>query len=80
MDQAEPRLFELLKEIHYKNWQVSNFEMETAGMYGLAKIMGHTSLSFNAILANRATGQFSNDPLQAIDKLIAEVLERVTAD
>jgi len=77
MEQAEPRLFEILQHITYKHWQVTNFEMETAGLYGLAKIMGHTAISFNAILANRATGQFSPDPVEAVDRLIVEVLQRI---
>jgi uridine phosphorylase len=54
-----------------------NFEMETAGYYSLAKLLGHETLSVSAIVANRAIGKFSNDPNAAIDALIRKVLSRV---
>lgn len=79
MEQAEPRLFELVQQVKYKHWQVTNFEMETAGIYGLAGIMEHRAISFNAILANRATGTFSANPGATVDQLIVEVLDRITA-
>ncbi|MFN3529210.1 MAG: nucleoside phosphorylase [Bacteroidia bacterium] len=57
--------------------QVTNFEMETAGIYGLARLLGHQALSVNAIIANRITGQFSNNPQETIDLLIRTVLSRL---
>lgn len=55
----------------------TNMEMETSGIYGMSKLLGHQALSCNAILANRVTGTFSKDPHQATDKLIKYILERV---
>jgi uridine phosphorylase len=52
--------------------------METAGIYGLGKIMGHECLSINALIANRATLTFSEDPKLTVDKMIEEVLEVLT--
>jgi uridine phosphorylase len=49
--------------------------METAGIYGLATLMGHRALSANAILANRPAGTFSSDPYAAVDRLIEKSLE-----
>jgi len=57
--------------------RITNLEMETAGIYGLAKILGHRAISFNAILANRASGEFSNKPKQTINKLIETVLDKI---
>ncbi|MGZ3945860.1 MAG: phosphorylase, partial [Mucilaginibacter sp.] len=57
--------------------RISNLEMETAGIYGLASVLGHRAISFNVILANRATQQFSKVPQQAIDKCIGMVLEKL---
>jgi len=61
------------------NWQITNFEMETAGIYGMANLLGHQAISFNALLANRATGAFSKKPKKTVDKLIEIVLDRVIA-
>lgn len=54
-----------------------NFEMETAGYYALASLMGHDTLSVSAIVADRVNKQFSKDPLRSIDALIRKVLERI---
>ena len=57
--------------------RLTNFEMETAGIYGLAKILGHEAVSLNAIVANRADQTFSIDHQEAVDRLIRFALERI---
>jgi uridine phosphorylase len=52
--------------------------METSGIYGMAKLLGHKAISLNAILANRATGDFSQNPKATIDKLIKKTLDLLT--
>jgi uridine phosphorylase len=54
-----------------------NFEMETAGYYAMAKLLGHETLSVSAIVADRVRGIFSKDPNSAIDALIRKILERI---
>jgi uridine phosphorylase len=58
--------------------RITNLEMETAAIYGLGKLLGHECLSLNAIIANRATGTFSEDPYKAVDELIAYALDKLT--
>jgi len=62
----------------HPHYQITNLEMETAGIYGLGKILGHQCLSVNALLANRATKQFSKNPDALVKKMIEEVLELLT--
>ena len=57
--------------------QITNLEMETAAIYGLSALLGHQALSLNAIIANRASGTFSEDPYRAVDELIAYTLEKI---
>lgn len=52
-----------------------NIEMETAGIYGLSKLLGFEAISINAILADRKTGNFSKKPQLMIKKMIEESLE-----
>ena len=59
--------------------KITNLEMETAAIYGLGKLLGHNCLSLNAIIANRATGTFSDDPYKAVDELIEYVLGKIVA-
>lgn len=57
--------------------RITNMEMETAGILGLAGLMGHRAASLSAILANRANGNFSENPSETIDRLIAHTLEHL---
>lgn len=68
-----------LTSFSYENQQITNLEMETSGIYGLAKLHGHRAVSLNAIIANRATGEFSADHKKTIENLIKFVLERLTS-
>ncbi|MFK7833383.1 MAG: nucleoside phosphorylase [Winogradskyella sp.] len=66
-----------LDSFNYKDFRITNFEMETSVIYGLSKLLGHEALSLNAIIANRANGDFSKDPKKTVDKLILYALERI---
>lgn len=55
---------------------ISNLEMETSVIYGLSKLLGHHALSLNAIIANRATSEFSKDPKAAVESLITYTLNK----
>ena len=58
--------------------KITNLEMETTAIYGMAKLLGHKAVSLSAILANRATGDFSDTPKDTIDKLILHTLETLS--
>ncbi|HET8809789.1 MAG TPA: nucleoside phosphorylase [Flavobacteriaceae bacterium] len=77
---AKPKagnLIEKLAAFNYGHIKITNLEMETSGIYGLSKILGHRAVSLNAILANRATGEFSKNPEKTIEKLIKFALDRI---
>lgn len=71
-------LSDKLQTFTYENHRVTNLEMETSAIYGLAKLLGHQAISFNAIIANRALGTFSQNPKKAIENLIEYVLNKLT--
>jgi uridine phosphorylase len=74
-----PKLLEDLNYYHNKSsdFWLTNFEMETAGYYAMARLLGHDVLSVNAIIANRVKNKFSKQPQKVIDALIKKVLERI---
>lgn len=74
---AVPNLITLLGTFRSGNYQLTNLEMETAGIYALAKVFGHRALSVNAILASRTKFEFSSDPAKVINKAIELVLSRL---
>lgn len=75
----EELINEKLAEFRYNNLRISNFEMETGGIYGLAKLFGHQACSLNAIIANRPQGTFSKNPAKVIEDLIEYTLEKLTS-
>lgn len=56
--------------------RIINFEMECAGIYALASMLGHRALTVCVILANRASKEFHKNPSTSIESLIRLVLER----
>ena len=66
-----------MKSFLYDGLRISNLEMETATIYGLSKLLGHNALSLNAIIANRANGTFSKNPVKTIESLILYTLDRL---
>ena len=59
-------------------FHITNFEMETSGIYALANLLGHEAHSFSALLANRTTNEFHPDPIGPVNELIEKVLEWAT--
>ena len=68
-------LVELLKESPFHEQKITNIEMETAGIYGMATLLGHRAISISAILANRFTGEFSKHPADTVDQMIQQALK-----
>jgi uridine phosphorylase len=72
---VEP-LLNAYANVQFPPYRVTNFEMECAGIYALASMLGHNALTVCAILANRATKEFHKNPSASIETLIRQVLER----
>ena len=72
-------ILQQLAQFSSNHHRLTNFEMETAGIYGLARILGHEALSCSAILANRVENTFSKNPQKAVIHLIDTILERIIA-
>lgn len=72
-----PNLIEQLNTFRADGRRITNLEMETAGIYALAKVLGHHALSINAILASRVKQVFSTNPHVVVDDAIRHVFERL---
>lgn len=79
LENEDKELVDKIAHFNFKGMQISNMEMETSGIYGLCKLLGHRAVSLNCILANRITGEFSKSPNKAIDTLIEYTLEKLTS-
>jgi len=74
---SQPDVLKKCDCISFDNLQVSNIEMETAGIYAFAKIFNHEVISLSTVLANRASGLFSLNPSKSIEKLIKFALSKI---
>jgi uridine phosphorylase len=70
-------LADIYRRFEYKGMRITNFEMETAGIYALCQFYGHNALSLNAIVAQRFEGVFSEDPKKTVEDLIQFTLAQV---
>ena len=71
---AQPQLINQLSTFKHEQHFISNFEMETSAIYGLANLLGHQALSISAIVANRIQQNFSTDGNAAVEKMITTCL------
>lgn len=60
---------------YYRDFQITNLEMETSAMYRLAHLLGHRTISLNVILANRVNKTFTSRYPQNVDDLIQYTLQ-----
>ena len=57
--------------------KAANYEMETSSLYALGKNLGHNVLTICNVIANRETGEFTEDYHVSMNNLIELVLERI---
>ncbi len=76
---ARPNFIQTLHSFHFDNQRITNFEMETGAMYGLAKILGHNCCSINAIVANRITNEHTQKGEKTMNQMIETVLDKIAA-
>ncbi len=74
-----PLIFEnvldLASSFTSKQGTIVNLDMETAAIYALCELLGHQCCSISTVLGNRVTQAISKDIHQAIEKMIAAVLD-----
>ncbi|HLG35944.1 MAG TPA: nucleoside phosphorylase [Bacteroidia bacterium] len=75
---SNPGMIDRLSDFGYDRWRITNFEMETGAMYGLASILGHQCCSVNVIVANRITKKHSHRADESMKEMIELVLARVS--
>lgn len=68
-------MMDKLASLNFSGERLTNFEMETAGYYGLGELLGHKMLSLNAIVANRVTQEFDKKAEKTMERLIHTALE-----
>lgn len=74
---ANPGLNRSIEEFRYGDRKVTNYEMESAPLQGLGKLMGHRAMTVCSIIANRMNNDANPNYKNGIRDLIQTVLDRI---
>ena len=74
---AAPKQNEKVESFEYNGHRITNFEMESSALAGLARLMGHKAVTCCMVIANRRAKNVNANYKNSIDELIKLVLERI---
>lgn len=74
---ADPELNHKIEAFSYNGRRITNYEMESAALQGLCRMMEHRAMTVCAIIANRTTCDATSNYKTAVRDLIATVLDRL---
>lgn len=77
LELADPDQNERIESFRYEGWKITNFEMESSALAGLARLMGHRAMTCCMVIANRLAGEAYTRYKGTIDGLIQLVLDRI---
>ena len=77
IDLADMKLNDKIEAFRYKNYKITNYEMEGSAIAGLSKLMGHKAMTVCCIIANRRIEAANTDYKSYIEKLVTTVLDRI---
>jgi uridine phosphorylase len=74
---ADPDLNAKIESFRYDGRPITNFEMESACLQGMAKLLGHKAVTVCCIIAERRLTTANTDYKPAVRKLVETVLDRI---
>ena len=74
---ADPHQNEKIESFEYQGRRITNFEMESSALAGLARLQGHKATTVCMVIANRVAKEANTGYKNKIDDLIKVVLERI---
>ena len=74
---ADPQLNGKIESFEYKGMRITNFEMESSAVAGLAKLLGHKAVTCCMVIADRLGKEVNRTYKNSIDDLIQKVLDRI---
>ncbi len=72
-------LNENITSFRFRGERITNYEMESSAIYGLAKLMDHKALTICVVIGNRVTGEFLADYKPAMISLAQQVLDALSS-
>lgn len=75
LDTFDNEINERLASYSFRGRTISNYEMESSAIYGLAGLLGHRAVTICAVIGNRVTGEFVSDYKPLIMEIAHKVLK-----
>ena len=73
----DPQQNQKVECFHYGELDITNFEMESSALAGLASLLGHDAMTCCMVIANRLVKEANTGYKNTIDSLIQKVLDRI---
>ena len=72
-----PQLNNKIESFNFENRRITNYEMESSALAGLAAMMGHRAVTVCCIIAGRYNKNMNTDYKNSLPTLIEKVLDRI---
>jgi uridine phosphorylase len=66
-----------IESFRHGDYCITNYEMESSALAGLARLMGHKATTVCMVIANRYAQEMNTEYKNSIEVLIEKVLERI---
>lgn len=74
---ADPMQNEKIESFDYRGYKITNYEMESSAVAGLAALLGHRALTVCMVIANRLAREADTSYKNSIDDLVSTVVSRL---
>ena len=74
---ADPNQNAKVESFEYKGYRITNSEMESSAVAGMAALLGHRAMTVCMVIANRYAKEMNTDYKPLMNNLITSVLDRI---
>lgn len=74
---SDPDQNSKIESFEYNGYKITNFEMESSAVAGMAKLLGHRAMTVCLVIANRYAKEMNTDYHSLMEQLVIKVLDRI---
>ena len=74
---SDPEQNSKIENFEYNGYKITNFEMESSAVAGMAKLLEHRAMTVCLVIANRYTKEMNTDYHSLMEQLVIKVLDRI---
>lgn len=74
---SDPDQNRKIENFEYNGYKITNFEMESSAVAGMAKLLGHRAMTVCLVIANRYAKEMNTDYHSLMEQLVIKVLDRI---